>query len=247
MAACQGRGRESLSVFAASSLTEAFEALAAAHEAEHPATDVRLNLAGSQVLRLQIEQGAPAQVFASASPEHMQALVEAGRVESPRTFASNELVVIVPADGSSRVTDFASLGRAQRLVIGTAEVPVGRYTREMLSRAQTRYGATFVADVRKATVSEEPNVRLVRAKVELGEADAAIVYRSDVVHTDRVEALPIPDEVQVFARYPIAVVTGGPGEGRVRAQAFVEFVTAAAGQSILRAHGLGPPRGEATK
>lgn len=230
-----------LSVFAASSLTEAFEALAAAYEVEPPGGEVQLNLAGSQVLRLQIEQGAPAEVFASASPRHMDALVAAGLVESPRIFARNELALIVPADGSSPVKGFESLGRAQRLVLGAAEVPIGDYTRQMLARAQLRYGATFVADVREATVSEEPNVRLVRAKVELGEADAAIVYRSDVVGTDRVEALEIPDAVQVRADYPIAAVTRTKAGKLEEARRFVDFVMSSSGQSILRSYGLGPP------
>lgn len=217
-------------VFAASSLTESFEALERAYESAHPAIDVQPTFAGSQVLRLQIEHGAPADVFASADAAHMDALAD--RVEQVQVFAHNELALIVPKDSPLR--RFDELERARRIVVGARTVPVGRYTRLLLERAETTHGETFVGVVRAAIASEETNVRLVRAKVQLGEADAAFVYRSDL--NDEVRAVPIPDELRVGADYPIAIV--GRGEHRAEAMAFVAFVRGAEGRDILERHGF---------
>ncbi|MEO0602265.1 MAG: molybdate ABC transporter substrate-binding protein, partial [Myxococcota bacterium] len=168
-------GSPTLSVFAASSLTEAFEDLEHSFEAEHPGVDLQLTFAGSQVLRLQIEQGARADVFASADERHLQALLDTGDVVDARIFAENELTLIVPPSPRA-VTRFEDLPRASRIVVGSPQGPVGTYTRLLLDRAGATWGATFAAAIRRNVVSEEPNVRLVRAKVELGEADAAFVY-----------------------------------------------------------------------
>jgi molybdate transport system substrate-binding protein len=237
--ACSGSGqagRSKLDVYAASSLTEAFGELEHAFEAERQDADVRLNLAGSQVLRLQIEQGAPADVFASANPEHMQALVDGGLVGDPLTFAGNALVVIVPLSNPAGIESFYDLPRAERLLLGTESVPVGRYAREALRRATTSARPDFGARVLARVVSEETNVRLVRAKVELAEADAAIVYRTDAVSSDRVRHVPIPPEANVHAEYAIAVVEGTPR--RALAEAWVEFVLSDAGRAVLARHGF---------
>ena len=180
--ACAGGGgeRETISVYAASSLTELFEALESSFEASHPSTDVALNFAGSQVLRLQIEQGAPADVFASADLRHMDALVTSGRIAAPRVFAHNELVLIVPLDNPAGLESFSDLPRATRLVVGSQAGPVGSYTRAVLAAAGTQLGEEFEATVTGNIVSEESNVRGVRAKVELGEADA--LARKDGCH-----------------------------------------------------------------
>ena len=201
-------GDEVLHVFAASSLTEAFGDLGSAFEAAHPGTELSLSFAGSQVLRMQIEQGAPADLFASADPRHVLALVEAGQLRSPRVFARNELVLIVPLDNPAEIAAFEDLPRARRLVIGTKQVPVGSYSREVLRRADAVLGAGFEEAVLTRVVSEENNVRLLRAKVELGEADAAIVYRTDAAASERVRSIPIPSEIQVPAAYSIAVIEG---------------------------------------
>jgi molybdate transport system substrate-binding protein len=199
-------GQDSLSVFAAASLTDAFRELELGFEAENPGLDVSVSFAGSQILRLQIEQGAGADVFASANPGHMQALVEAGLVRQSQIFVRNELVLIVPADEPSAIETFMDLPRATRLVIGTPNAPVGSYTRTMLQRAGGRFGAEFETAVLARVVSQESNVRLVRAKVELGEADAAIVFRTDAHLCDRVRVIAIPNELNVRADYPIGVV-----------------------------------------
>ncbi|NVB42615.1 molybdate ABC transporter substrate-binding protein [Pseudenhygromyxa sp. WMMC2535] len=228
-----------LRVFAASSLTEAFEDLAEGFEAANPEVDVQLSFAGSQALRLQIEQGATAEVFASANATHMQALVDAGLVEGAATFASNELVVIVPieaAPGTQAITTFDALDDAERVVIGAPEVPVGAYTRTLLDRAEAALGEDFVAKIRSHVVSEESNVRLVRAKVELGEADAAVVYRTDAAASDTVRTIAIPGELGVRAGYEIGVVAGSPQA--TQARAFVAYVRSTRGRALLEARGF---------
>jgi len=228
--------RAPLVVFAASSLTEAFQELEGAFEASHPDIDVQPTFAGSQVLRLQIEHGAPADVFASADPAHMEPLLDDGIVQAPQTFASNELALIVP-ERDDAIESFADLDRARRVVVGAPSVPVGRYTRALLERALATHGDTFVSTVRGAIASEELNVRLVRAKVQLGEADAAFVYRTDVAHATGIRSLPIPPELQQRAAYPIAVVARS--ERRSEASAFVDFVRGVEGRAILERHGFG--------
>ncbi len=228
--------RAELSVYAAASLTDAFRDLAAGFEAAHPDVKVVINFAGSQVLRLQIEQGARADVFASANPIHMDALVQAGLVPESRVFAHNELVVIVPPDNPARIGAFADLPRARRLVIGTAQVPVGSYTRAMLRKAGARLGGAFPTRVFARVVSEENNVRLVRAKVELGEADAAIVYRTDAAACGGVRVVPIPDDLNVRAEYHIGVLADS-ARARLAAR-WLAFIASPAGQRILARHGF---------
>lgn len=190
-----------LSVFAASSLREAFEALAEGFEGVHPGVEVTLNFAGSQVLRLQIEQGAAADVFASADREHMDALVHAGLMVEPKVFAYNQLALIVPPDNPSQIATLAQLPKARRLVVGLETVPVGRYTEALLRRAAGAWGASYAPRVHRRVVSRESNVRLVRAKVEMGEADAAIVYQTDAALSPHVRTVAIPEELNVTVAY----------------------------------------------
>ena len=225
-----------LRVYAASSLAESFTAMERAFEAAHPGTDVALEFAGSQVLRLQIEQGAPADVFASANPAHMQALVRGGRVRESRIFAHNELVLIVPPENPAGIESFGDLPRASRLVIGTENVPVGGYTREALRRAEAAGGAGFMASVLARVASEESNVRLVRAKVELGEADAAVVYRTDTVATERVRVIDIPPDANVSADYSIGIVDDAPSPGL--AEQWLAFVLSEEGRRVLARYGF---------
>ncbi len=241
LAGCGGASASgpTLQVYAASSLTEAFRDLEGSFEEANPGVDVALTFAGSQVLRLQIEQGAPADVFASADPEHMQRLLDAGLAVERATLASNALVVIVPLDNPAGIETFADLPKAERLVVGSDHVPVGRYTRDVLRRASGPLGSQFEADVLASVVSQENNVRQVRAKVELGEADAAIVYRTDAVASERVRMVPVPANLGVRATYPIAVVdqAGQPDLAR----RWLEFVLSERGQATLRRHGFVDP------
>jgi molybdate transport system substrate-binding protein len=231
-----------LDVFAASSLLESFRDLEEAFEAREPDVDVVPTFAGSQVLRLQIAQGANAEVFASANPEHLDALVDAGLMRPRGVFAHNELVVITSPD-DRRIQNLDDLPEARRLVIGVRAVPVGRYTRALLERASAARGDDFAARVLDRVVSEESNVRLVRAKVELGEADAAIVYATDAAASDRVRTIPIREDLNVRADY----VLGLAPDAGAAADAFLAFVRSPAGRDILRRHGFVPaavpPRG----
>lgn len=229
-------GATPLSVFAASSLTESFEALERDFEAEHPSIDLQLTFAGSQVLRLQIEQGAPADVFASANEAHLEALAAADITGPRQTFATGGLVVIVPASNPAGIQSFAQLPDGERIVVGTPDVPVGVYTRQMLDRAANELGPQFAARVRAHVVSEESNVRLVRAKVELGEADAAIVYGTEAAASTRVDVVPIPASIDVRARYSIATVLGSAR--LTAAKTFTDHVLSDAGQQTLHAHGF---------
>jgi molybdate transport system substrate-binding protein len=253
---CSSRGaaRERLQVYAAASLTEAFGDLEASFERSHPQVDVVLTFAGSQVLRLQIEHGAPADLFASASVEHLDALVRAGLARKPRPFAENELTLIVPPANPAKLRGLADLPRAERLVLGTPEVPIGRYARRLLAKAAKRGGAGFHDFERRVTrhvVSQENNVRLLRAKVELGEADAALVYRTDVISSSRVTALPIPEALNVHARYLLGQIVRANeavrANGAARAswaRRFARFVHGARGQAALARRGFrAVPRG----
>lgn len=225
-----------LSVFAASSLTEVFRDLESHFEHTHPGVDVKLTFAGSQVLRLQIEQGATADVFASANQSHLQALVDSGYVTDSKVFAHNELVVVVPRSNPAGIESFDELDNASRIVVGTSNVPVGTYTRRMLDRARPALGDAFVAGVQQRIVSEETNVRLVRAKVEMGEADAAVVYRTDAASSDRLRVVPIPEALNAPVSYPIGATVRG--EHSLEAEQFVTFVLSAKGREILRRRGF---------
>ncbi len=231
------RARERITIFAASSLTEAFRDLSEGFAQSTGAPPPALVCAGSQVLRLQIEQGARADVFASANAEHTRALAVSGRVAKPEVFAYNELVVIVPKDNPASIREFSDLPHARRLVIGAPEVPIGIYTRELFERAEASLGAELISSIRSRVVSEESNVRLVRAKVELGEADAAIVYRTDV--SDTVQAIDVPAGLEVRPSYYIALVSSS--SRREVARRWIAFVESEAGRAILEKHGFATP------
>lgn len=220
-------------VFAASSLREPFLELAQGFEDTHPGARVRMQFAGSQLLRVQLEHGARADVFASADQRHMEALQSRGMVEAPELFARNALVVVVAGHAAGVVTDFHALPRAGRIVLGHPEAPIGRYTATLLENA----GAAFAARVREHLVSEELNVGQVLHKVVLGEADAGIVYRSDLLSAGAgVNALEIPSGVAPIAEYPIAV-TREAREPEL-ARAWVAWVRSETGVRVLERAGF---------
>ncbi len=225
---------QSLTVFAASSLTEAFNEMAGAFEAANPGVNVDLNFAGSSTLSTQILQGAPADVFASADVRQMEAV--AGEVTgTPRRFAGNSLVIVTP-EGSSLQTpeDLAEPGTL--LVLAGPDVPAGRYALESLDKLNALYGDDFSARVLKNLVSEETNVRQVAAKVALGEADAAIVYATDAAVVEGIRTIDLPDAYNVEAAYTIAVVK--ESTQRELGERFLEFVLSDEGQAILARHGF---------
>lgn len=233
-----------LVVFAAASLTEAFEEMAAKFEAANPSAELVFNFGGSQQLAQQLAQGAPADVFASANKRQMQVVIEAGRVmsDTAQVFAGNRLVVIVPDDNPAGLAELLNLAKpGVKLVLAAPEVPVGGYTLEFLRRASDAPGFTAVYSptVLANVVSYEENVRAVLSKVTLGEADAGIVYSSDAPPDAAVGRIDIPDELNVLAAYPIAPVADA-GQADL-ARRFIEYVLSAEGQAILSAHGFVAP------
>lgn len=230
-----------LKVFAAASLTDAFREIAAVYEKAHPGDTVELSLAGSQVLRTQIEQGARADVFASADLDHAEVLRRGGHLGSHRVFARNELVVVAPAGGKvARLGDLARPGL--KLVVAGSTVPVGRYTTQTLGKlaAAGLYGDDFQARVTANVVSQETNVRIVLSKVALGEADAGFVYVTDArTAPGKVETIEIPDRYNVVAQYPIGVLAASAAPEA--AAAFVALVVGPEGTEILRRFGFEIP------
>lgn len=233
-----------LRVLAAASLAGAFGDLAHRFEAAHPGVRVRLVLAGSQQLAAQIEQGAPGDVFASADTRWMDDVRDRGLLAGEaRVFAHNRLVVIVPRTNPGHVGALADLTRrGVKLVIAADAVPAGHYARELFARLELEpgYPPGYARRALANVVSEEENVKAVAGKVQLGEADAGVVYRSDVTPAlaRYVRAIEPPDAANVTATYPIAALRDAPSGDLARA--FVELVTSADGQAALARHGLLP-------
>ena len=232
---------ETLHVFAASSLTEAFRDIAAVYRERNPGRDVECHFAGSQTLRTQIEEGAPADVIATADRITMDALHAAGLVDGHVVFARNRLVVVTPQE-NPKVTSLADLARpGVRIVIADRNVPVGHYAvRALASMARTgRYGDDFEERVTANLVSRETNVRAVLAKVSLDEVDAGFVYATDATSASaKIRALEIPDGVNVAAEYPIAALASG--RAKDAAARFVSLVLAVEGQALLAKRGFQP-------
>jgi molybdate transport system substrate-binding protein len=233
-----------LNVFAAASLTEAFRDLGHAFERRQPGLSVQFNFAGSQQLALQMEQGAPADVFASANQRWMDYAKNKGLIEgNAPIFARNRVVVIVPKTNPARIKVLPDLARRGiKIVLAAEAVPVGKYSREMLQKlaAAPDYPESYDRRVLANVVSQEENVKSVVAKVQLGEADAGIVYRSDVTPSvgRYVRELDVPDEFNVIATYPIGVVKSARNPEAARR--FVELVQSDEGQRVLEQHGLLP-------
>jgi molybdate transport system substrate-binding protein len=230
--------RRELVVFEAASLKDVFARLAKRFEADNPGVAVIANAAGSQELRAQIVHGAAADVLASADRNVMDTLVARKLVEAPAVFACNEPVVVVRT-GLSELSKLADLPRAERIVVGALDVPIGSYTRQILDKVGAKLGADFVRRVEARIVSHELNVRQVLAKVVLGEADAGIVYRSDaLVAGGKVRVVEIPRELNVTAEYPIATLHAAPNAELARR--FVALVRSPDGVAALREAGFVP-------
>ncbi len=212
-------------VFAAASLTEVFRAI------DPGAT---FSFAGSDELATQIREGAPADVYAAASPRYPDELFEEGLVEEPVVFATNRLVLVVPSGNPAGITSVEDLGAdGVKLVIGAEGVPIGDYTRTVL---ETMGQTAVLSNV----VSNEEDVKGVLAKVVSGDADAGFVYATDAKAAgDDVEVIELPESAQATVLYPIAIVTGA--EDPDAAQAFVDLVLGPAGQEALTEAGFGLP------
>lgn len=233
-----------LTIFAAASLTGAFTELGHLLEQRQPGLEIRFNFAGSQQLAAQLDQGAAADLFASADERWMGHAAERGRLAgAPIVFARNRLVLLLPATNPGRIARLQDLARpGLKLVLAAEAVPAGRYSRQVLVRLEHAPGfrAGFAVRALANVVSNEENVKGVVAKVQLGEADGGFAYRSDVTAAvaARVKVVEIPAAQNVVAEYPVAVLTAAPNEPAARA--FVRLLLSAEGQAVLRRHGLLP-------
>ena len=224
-------GRQLLLVFAAASLTEAFENLADAFEAAHPDMSVQLNLGASSSLARQILEGAPADVFASADTPNMDHVIEGGAALNSSILVGNSLQIAVPAGNPGGVAGLDDFAR-EDLLIGLCDegVPCGNFARQALANA----GVVAAVD------TKEPDVRSLLLKIEAGELDAGIVYSTDVLAAgNQVEAIEIPTDLNVSATYQIAALTGAPN--RRGADAFVSFAHSEEARGILAGHGFSLP------
>lgn len=216
---------QAVTVYGASSLRDAFQSLDRAPT---------YSFAASNTLQLQIERGAPADLFASASPKEAQALYKEGLCEKPVTFATNTLVLLVPNANPGNVTSVYSLrSGSRRLAVGSANVPIGSYTRSLLRRLR------LSSILQRNTVSQESNVANITAKVALGSADAGFVYVTDAKSVaDRAKAIVLPRWAQPPVRYQGCVVKR-PGADTTAAQAYLDRLVTGQGRSVLKKYGFG--------
>ncbi len=233
--ACRQDHSHRVTVFAAASLTNVFEELSKAFESAHPDTRVELHCAGTTRLVLQLREGAPADVFASADTLQMQRVVDAGQtVAPPQVFASNNLAIVTAKQNPHGIATLADLQHPVTMLMCSPEVPAGRYARSALAKA----------NVHLESRSDEPSVRSVLSKVKLGLVDAGIVYATDArtidsQDSDELHAIVIPKAHNISASYPIVALS--TGRQRPLGEAFVAFVLSPDGQRILTSHGFGTP------
>lgn len=222
-------GPGTITVFAAASLTESFTEIGAAFEAGYPGAEVRFNFASSADLVNQINEGAPVDVFASADQATMARVATAGN-PAPAVFATNRLEILVAAGNPAGVTGLGDLADPDLVVVTASPgVPIGRYAAEVLAKA----GVTVTPK------SLEANVKAIVNKVVLGEADAGIVYATDVIAAGaRAEGVSIPAELNVVAAYPMVILADAPNRGG--AALFSAFVLGEQGQAILAGYGFNP-------
>jgi len=231
-----------LTVLAASSLTDAFGELAGRFEEQNPSVEVRQSFESSSTLLAQIQQGAPADVFASASEEEMDTAVEEGLAAGePEVFAKNREVVMVPKDNPAGIRAFKHVAKSGvKLVLAEDGVPAADYALEILGKAEEEYGPGFEKDVLSNVVSREADVRASVNRVVVGDADATFGYASD--HTpdirDQVEVVPIPPDLNIIATYPVAALEDAKEPDLARR--WVDLVTGEEGQRVLGKWGFEP-------
>jgi molybdate transport system substrate-binding protein len=230
-----------LTVLAASSLTDAFGELEGMFEDQNRGVDVSTSFAGSSELLAQIQQGAPADVFASADEAKMDIALEEGLVAEPEVFVRNRPVVIVPADNPAGIEEFGDLAAVEaQIVLAEEAVPIARYAEEVLDNADGEYRGGFAQRVRDKVVSREANVRAAANRIALGEADATFIYVSDVTEDirDQVRVVEIPDDLNVVATYPVATIE--ESQNPELAQAWVDLVLSDEGQRVLEKYNFEP-------
>jgi molybdate transport system substrate-binding protein len=238
-----------LRIFAAASLTESFNDIAKQFDSDNPGVSVEFNFAGSQELRAQLENGAVADLFASANQKEMETAKAESLVDpqSIRDFAANGLVVIFPKSNPAKLQNLTGLSNpGVKIDLADISVPAGKYTDQMLDKmtADPQYGHDFKKRFIANVASREENVKSVVNKVRLGEVDAGIVYVSDVTPdaSRDVATIDIPDTFNQLATYPIAIVAKSPNAQA--AQKFEDLLLSAEGQGILRRYNFLPAPAE---
>jgi molybdate transport system substrate-binding protein len=220
-----------LNVFAAASLVNAFGKLRTIFQSAHPGWTVNLNLAGSDQLAAQIEQGAPCDVFAAASARFPQQLQSEGKLGPTRNFATNTLILVTPRSNPAHVGSVADLKNGAKLVVADPAVPLGTYTETVL-------GNLGITDSQLNIVSKEQDAESVLSKITLGEADAGFVYVTDALSQKaKLNEIQLPASAQATAIYPIGIIKGDRN-ARV-AQQWIDLVTGRQGQAVLKSFGFG--------
>jgi molybdate transport system substrate-binding protein len=231
-----------LTVLAASSLTDAFGELARTFEEQNPGVEVRQSFESSSTLLTQIQQGAPADVFASAAEEEMDTAVEDGLVAGdPEVFVRNREVVMVPEDNPADIRSMQDLAKPGiKLVLAEEGVPAADYAVEILGRADAEYGSGFKRAVLSNVVSREADARASVSRVALGDADATFGYASDYTPDirDQVRVIRIPENLNIIATYPIAALKDAESPGLARE--WMDLVVSEEGQRVLEKWGFEP-------
>ena len=234
-----GRGGQqggTLTILAASSLTDAFAELGNIFEQQNPGTTVKTSLGASSDLLAQIQQGAPADVFASAAEEEMNTAVKDGLVAGkPEVFVKNREIIMVPHDNPANIKEFRDVANpGVRLVLAQKDVPAADYALQILDKANAQYGSDFKKAVLSNVVSRESDVRASVNRVVVGDAGATFGYASDYTPDirDRVKVIPIPPDLNIIATYPIAALEDAKSPGL--AKKWVDLVTSKEGQRVLK-------------
>ncbi len=232
-----------LTVFTAASLVAPFNEIGENYEDLNPGVEIIFNFAGSQQLAHQIAQGAPCDIFASADLRQMEAVVHSGRIDSnsTRVLTHNRLVLIFPAENLADIQNLNDLAQpGLKLVLAAESVPVGNYSLKFLSKASlnSSFGQNFQQNVLTNVVSYEANVKAVLSKILLGEADAGIVYTSDIteLNVNQLGIIPIPEELNITADYFIAQLNDS--HHPETALEFINYVISSDGQEVLSKHGF---------
>src|SRR5689334_13896424 len=227
-----GTGNTGVTVFAAASLTESFTQIGKDFEAANPGSTVKFNFAGSSALATQINQGAPADVFASAAPANMKTVTDKGNgAGDPTTFVKNQLVIAVPKGNPKGITGLADLtGPGVKVALCATQVPCGAAANKALSAAH----------VKLTPVTLEQDVKAALSKVKLGEVDAALVYRTDAkAAASDVDGVEFPESSGAINEYPIVVLKDAPNKAGARA--FVAYVRSDKGKAVLTDAGFQAP------
>lgn len=233
--------KSTLVALVAANATDPFNEIVKSFEDAHPEADVKPEYAGTQILETQLEQGAPADIFLSADLAHIQDLDKKGLILGYHLISKGHEIIVVPKGNPAGIASLGDLAaKPNKLVIAAENVPIGAYTRQILAKAASDFGQDFPTRVMANVVSLETNTKAVLAKVALGEADAGVVYKTDVTpsYADKVTVIEIPPKFEVEAANYIAVVKNSPNAKL--AEDLVDYSIGPDGQAVFRKYGYDP-------